>query len=145
MFLYFGSYTTTCFVWHSMFNTITFFSTHNQTFFQSTATHFTTWAPFIRNPPEIRIIIIFLLMSLLCYKHTSEHVIKYVIINTICKWAKKNSYFGGHECVLHWTTLGSGRDAALHKETSTSAPVFLFRHVGIAILYPVIQNDGNKN
>lgn len=48
----------------------------------------------------------------------------------------KSTHFGGHAWVLHCTTVDSGREAALQSDSSTSAPVKRFLHVGTAILYP---------
>lgn len=52
-------------------------------------------------------------------------------------WQFKNQFsthFGGHACVLHCTTDGSGRRAWLQSDSSTSAPVKRLRHIGNDIL-----------
>lgn len=46
----------------------------------------------------------------------------------------RDIYLGGQACVLHCTTVDSGREAELQSDSSTSAPVKRFLHVGTAIL-----------
>uniref|UniRef100_A0A1A9W5G9 Uncharacterized protein n=1 Tax=Glossina brevipalpis TaxID=37001 RepID=A0A1A9W5G9_9MUSC len=45
-----------------------------------------------------------------------------------------NTYRGGQVCVLHNSTVGSGRLAALHRASSTSVPVTRLRHITRDIL-----------
>lgn len=53
------------------------------------------------------------------------------------EWTKGTStHLGGHTCALHGTTDASGRVIALHRISSTSAPVARWRHIGLDILQP---------
>lgn len=58
-------------------------------------------------------------------------------VRHIVLWASgptTSTHLGGHMCVLHCTTAGSGRVATLHSESSTSLPVTRLRQTGRDIL-----------
>lgn len=82
-------------------------------------------------------------------QHTQSHTSAYIALRESIKTKEKHffmyfcaartergtlTYFGGQMCVLHCTTAGSGRVIALHRDSSTSALVTRFRHVGRDIL-----------